>query len=114
MNSNTTNMMNSTRDSKVSKRPKKKLNLTIFLLGMGVFIFLVIIIIANYENHEDPKKDGSTIFKPIFGFIICLIILMKIYQSMYSNQTIGIFQRFTIDKGLLIYLLLAIMVAFLI
>ena len=114
MDSNTTRMMNSSRGSKGIKKSKKKLNLTSFLLGIGIIIFLVITIISNYENQEDPKKDGSIIFKPIIGFIICMLVLMKIYQSLHSNQTTSIFQKVTIDKGLLIYLVLAMMVAFLI
>lgn len=92
----------------------KKLNLISFMLVIGVILFLIIVIISNYENQDDPKKDGSKIFKPIVGFIMCLIILMKIYQSMHNNQTTGIFKKFNIDKGLLIYLILAMMVAFLI
>lgn len=109
MDSNTTRIMNNS-----SKKTKKKLNITSFILGIGLIIFLVIVVISNYENQDDPKKDGSTLFKPILGFIMCLIILAKIYQSMHSKQTIGIFQKFTIDRGLIIYLLLAMMVAFLI
>ena len=98
----------------INIKNKKKLNITTFIIGIVIFILLLVIIISNYENQEDEDNDGSKIFKPILAFILCLLIIMKIYNGMYSNETTSVLNRFKIDKGLLIYLLLAVLVAFII
>ena len=93
---------------------KNKLNIINFIIGIVLFIFILIIIISNYENQNDDEKDGSKIFKPIIAFILCFFIMFKIYNGLQSNKTTSVFNRFKIDKGLLIYLLLALIIAFII
>lgn len=107
-------MENIINTSNIYNKKKNKLNIFSFIIGIILFIFILVIIISNYENQNDDDKDGSKIFKPIVVFILCCFIIIKIYNGMHSNNTTSIFNRFKIDKGLLIYLLIALIIAFII
>lgn len=105
-------MENNNNNNKKSIMSKNStLKLPSLLISVSIIIILLVLIISNYENQPNEEKDGSKYLRPIITFTMSLFLMYIIYKNLHSNKRLNILNKFSIDKGLIVYFVIVLLLA---
>ena len=108
-------MENNNNNKKQSINSKNSiLKLPSLLIGVSLIIILLVLIISNYENQPNEEKDGSKYLRPIVSLVMCLFFMYIIYKNLHSNKRTNLLNLFSIDKGLIVYFIIVLLLAIII
>lgn len=109
---NNNQKLNINNNNNVKKNIKKSnMSVTSFFIIFTIFILIIGIIISNFENETDSEKDGSRFFKPIICLLFFSMCIYIIYRNINDRKTE--IMGFSIDRGLLVYIFILILISFL-
>ena len=90
-----------------------KLSLPITFAIIGLIFFLIIILSSNFERSTSPQPYGTK-FSKLLILLICLYFIIKIVlKKKISSKKTNFMGFFKIEKGLLIYLFIVLLVSLL-